>query len=121
MKKQSCCQKLTVEESHNENPIYSGTDGQLLETNKAGFLGNRDLLDTPFSAITYTDKFIKDQQATDVTDIISATDASVHSSHTSGESRESYSIRGFTSSSNDVTVNGLVGMAPLFSQRYGNV
>ncbi|MBJ7539337.1 TonB-dependent receptor [Marinomonas transparens] len=106
--------EITVEGAREENPIYSATDGQILETNHAGFLGNKDALDTPFSAISYTDKFIEDQQATDITDIISATDASIHSNNISGESRESYSIRGFTSDSNDVTVNGLTGMAPHF-------
>lgn len=106
--------KLIIEGENAKKPVYSGTDGQVLETNHAGFLGSKDALDTPFSAISYTDKFIEDQQAQDVTDIISATDASVHSSHTSGESRESYSIRGFTSNSNDVTVNGLAGMAPFY-------
>ena len=97
-----------------KKPVYAGTDGQVLETNHAGFLGDKDALDTPFSAISYTDKFAKDQQAKDISDIISATDPSVHSSNTSGESRESYSIRGFTSNSNDATVNGLTGMAPYY-------
>ncbi|MGO2511647.1 TonB-dependent receptor [Marinomonas polaris] len=106
--------EITVEDSREENPVYSGTDGQVLETNHAGFLGNKDSLDTPFSAISYTDKFIKDQQANDISDILSATDPAVHSTNTSGESRENYSIRGFTSDSNDATVNGLAGMAPYY-------
>ncbi|MDE8603625.1 TonB-dependent siderophore receptor [Marinomonas sp. RSW2] len=105
---------MTVEGEREGNPIYSGSDGQILETNRAGFLGGKDALDNPFSAISYTDKYIQDQQSNDISDVISATDPSVHSTNTSGESRESYSIRGFSFNSNDATVNGLVGMAPYY-------
>lgn len=103
---------ITVEAATEENPIYAG--GQVTYTNNMGFLGNKDFLETPFSAISYTDKFIADQQAIDITDVIAATDPSVYASGASGESLESYYIRGFASSSNDVTVNGLSGMAPYY-------
>lgn len=89
-------------------------DGKLTQGNHAGFLGIKDFLDTPFSAISYTNKFIVDQQATDITDIIAATDASVYSSGVGGQNLESYAIRGFSSNSNDMTVNGLSGMAPYY-------
>ena len=46
--------------------------------------------------------------------IIAATDPSVYTSGGSGENLESYYIRGFASNSNDVTVNGLTGMAPYY-------
>ena len=62
---------ITVVAERNDNPIYSG--GQVTYTNHAGFLGNKDFLETPFSAISYTDKFIEDQQATDITAVIAAT------------------------------------------------
>ena len=106
--------EITVEDSREKKPVYSGTDGQVLETNNAGFLGDKDALDNPFSAISYTDKYIQDQQSNDISDVISATDPSVHSTNTSGESRENYSIRGFSFNSNDATVNGLAGMAPYY-------
>ncbi|MGO2885189.1 TonB-dependent receptor [Psychrobacter celer] len=103
---------ITVEADVEENSNYAG--GQVTYTNNMGFLGNKDFLDTPFSAISYTDKFIADQQAVDITDVIAATDPAVYTSGASGESLESYYIRGFASSSNDVTVNGLTGMAPYY-------
>ncbi|NRA83550.1 MAG: TonB-dependent siderophore receptor [Gammaproteobacteria bacterium] len=104
--------KLTVSGEGDENSTYSA--GQLSYENNAGFLGIKDFLDTPFSAINYTNKFISDQQATDITDIIAATDPSVYSSGAGGQNLESYSIRGFASNSNDMTVNGLSGMAPYY-------
>ncbi|WP_010197429.1 TonB-dependent receptor [Psychrobacter sp. PAMC 21119] len=103
---------ITVEADVEENSNYAG--GQVTYTNNMGFLGNKDFLDTPFSAISYTDKFIADQQAVDITDVIAATDPAFYTSGASGESLESYYIRGFASSSNDVTVNGLTGMAPYY-------
>ena len=106
---------ISVNADRTEKPTYAGSNGQVLETNRAGFLGDKDALDTPFSAISYTDEYIKDIQANDISDIISATDPAVSTSRTSGESRESYSIRGFSSNSNDATVNGLTGMAPYYS------
>ena len=103
---------ITVTAERNDNPIYAG--GQVTSTNYVGFLGNKDFLDTPFSAISYTDKFIEDQQAIDITDVIAATDPAIYTSGAGGQSLESYYIRGFMSSSNDVTVNGLSGMAPYY-------
>lgn len=103
---------ITVVAERNDNPIYSG--GQVTYTNHAGFLGNKDFLETPFSAISYTDKFIEDQQATDITAVIAATDPAVFSSGVGGQNLESYSIRGFSSDIGDVTVDGLFGMAPYY-------
>ncbi|QUX95339.1 TonB-dependent siderophore receptor [Marinomonas sp. CT5] len=106
--------EITVEDSREKKPVYSGSNGQVLETSHTGFLGDKDTLDNPFNAISYTDKYIQDQQSNDISDVISATDPSVHNTNTSGESRESYSIRGFSFNSNDATVNGLAGMAPYY-------
>ncbi|ADZ91977.1 TonB-dependent receptor [Marinomonas mediterranea] len=105
---------LKVVSSKEKKPVYSGTDGQVLDSNHTGFLGDKDPLDTPFSAIGYTEKYIENIQANDISDVISTTDPAVYTSNTSGESRESYAIRGFTSNSNDATVNGLAGMAPYY-------
>ncbi len=92
-----------------EAPTYS--DGQVSTRSRAGFLGEKDFMETPFSTITYTDKFIADQQAQDIQSVISKTDPTVFTSGISGEALESYSIRGLSSSVTDVTVNGLPGMA----------
>lgn len=103
---------VTVVADPLDNPDYAG--GQVTSTNHAGFLGNKDYLETPFNAISYTEKFIKDKQATDITAVIADTDPSVYSSGVGGQNLESYNIRGFASSIGDVTVGGLFGMAPYY-------
>ncbi|ODP99483.1 ferric anguibactin receptor [Salinivibrio sp. SS3] len=112
--KSASMEVISIYGSQDKKPVYPGTDGQILETNRAGFLGDKYALDMPFSAISYTEKYIKDNQASDISAVISVTDPAVNISNNSGESRESYSIRGFSSNSNDATVNGLAGMAPYY-------
>lgn len=90
-------------------PTYSG--GQVATGGRMGFLGDKDFMKTPFSTITYTDKYIADQQAKDIQEVISKTDPTVFTSGIAGEALESYSIRGLPSDVGDVTVNGLAGMA----------
>lgn len=91
---------------------YGG--GQVASGGRVGFLGDKDFMDTPFSTIIYTDKFIEDLQARDISEVISKTDPSVFASGVPGESNESYSIRGFASDVGDVTINGLAGMAAYY-------
>lgn len=88
---------------------YSG--GQVTTRGRIGLLGDKDFMDTPFNTISYTEKFMADQQAKDISEVISKTDPTVFMSGIPGESNESYSIRGFRSAVGDVTVNGLAGMA----------
>lgn len=88
---------------------YAGE--QVATGGRMGFLGNKDFMETPYSTISYTEKFMVDQQATDIQEVIARTDATVFKSGIPGESNESYSIRGLPSSVGDVTVNGLAGMA----------
>lgn len=99
-------------EATSVNDTYAG--GQVTYSNRAGFLGNKDFMETPFNAISYTDRFIQDQQAQNITDVIAATDPSVFSNGVTGAWSENYSIRGFSSSTNDVTIGGLAGMAPYY-------
>lgn len=91
---------------------YAG--GQVSTGGRVGLLGDRDFMETPFSTISYTDKFIEDQQAKDITDVISKTDPAVFSNGVSGAWSENYSIRGFSSNSTDVSFGGLFGMAPYY-------
>ncbi len=90
-------------------PTYAG--GQVATGGRMGFLGDKDFMETPFSTVTYTEKFIADQQAQDIQSVISKTDPTVFTSGIAGEALESYSIRGLPSDVGDVTVNGLPGMA----------
>jgi iron complex outermembrane receptor protein len=92
-------------------PIVPYAGGQVSSGGRMGFLGDKDFMETPFSTITYTDKFIEDQQAKDISEVISRTDPTVFTSGIAGEALESYSIRGLPSDVGDVTINGLPGMA----------
>lgn len=99
-------------EATSVNDTYAG--GQVTYSNRAGFLGNKDFMETPFNAISYTDRFIQDQQAQTIADVIAATDPSVFSNGVTSAWSESYSIRGFNSSTTDTTFDGLAGMAPYY-------
>lgn len=93
-------------------PAYSG--GQVATGGRVGLLGNKDFMETPFSTINYTEKFIQDAQAQNISEVISATDPTVFSSGMRGTYSENYSIRGFNSNINDVSIGGLYGMAPYY-------
>lgn len=93
-------------------PSYAG--GQVATGSRVGLLGNKDFMETPFSTISYTEKYIADRQAKNITQVIAATDPAVFSNGLTGTFSENYSIRGFASSISDVTVGGLFGMAPFY-------
>lgn len=99
-------------EATSVNDTYAGD--QVTYSNRAGFLGNKDFMETPFNAISYTDRFVQDQQAQTIADVIAATDPGVFSNGVTSAWSESYSIRGFNSSTTDTTFDGLAGMAPYY-------
>jgi len=96
------------------SPIEHYPGGQIATGSRIGMLGDKDFMETPFSTVSYTDKFIADIQAREISDVISAADPTIFNSGMRGEFRDSYSIRGFASNSNDVQFNGLHGMAPFY-------
>lgn len=102
--------KITVQ-GQEGGAVQAYPGGQVTTGGRVGLLGVKDFMETPFNTISYTDKFIEDLQATDISEVISKTDPSVFTSGIPGESNESYSIRGFRSDVGDVTINGLAGMA----------
>lgn len=91
---------------------YAG--GQVASGGRVGFLGDKDFMETPFNTISYTDKFIEDRQARDITDVIAAADPTVFSSGMTGIIGENYSIRGFSSNIGDVAFGGLYGISPYY-------
>lgn len=91
---------------------YAGD--QVAYGGRVGLLGNKDFMETPFSTISYTEKFIADRQAKNITEVIAATDPAVYSNGLTGTYSENYSIRGFASSISDVSIGGLFGMAPYY-------
>lgn len=93
-------------------PVYAG--GQVATGGRIGLLGNKDLMETPFSTLSYTEQYVQDLQARDITDVIAATDPSVFTNGVKNTHSESYAIRGFSTSPSDMTVEGLFGMAPFY-------
>ena len=94
------------------NTTYPG--GSVAKNSRIGFLGNKTAMETPFNTVSYTNKFVEDSQARNVTDVIAATDPSVFTNGAIGGWSENYYIRGFQSDTNDMSMNGLFGIAPYY-------
>lgn len=86
-------------------------DGKLAKEAKLGTLGNKSVIDTPFSVTTYTAKTISDNQAATVSEVLK-NDPSIRETTNSGHLNENIQIRGFSVGFEDYNINGLYGMAP---------
>ncbi|RAR86229.1 iron complex outermembrane receptor protein [Paracidovorax anthurii] len=91
------------------SPAYPG--GQVARGGRAGILGTRDGMETPFSITSYTNELIQDKQAKSVGDVLQ-NDAGVRVARGFGNFQESYFIRGFILGSDDTAYNGLYGLLP---------
>jgi len=91
------------------SPAFAG--GQVARGGRAGILGTRDNMDTPFSITSYTNELIQDRQARSVGDVLQ-NDPTVRVARGFGNFQESYFIRGFILTSDDVAYNGLYGLLP---------
>lgn len=90
-------------------PAYAG--GQVARGGRAGILGTRDAMETPFSITSYTNELIQDRQARSVGEVLQ-NDPGVRVARGFGNFQESYFIRGFVLSSDDVAYNGLYSLLP---------
>ena len=88
---------------------YAG--GQVAADNRVGLLGNKPFLETPFNTVSYTEEYIEDRQAQDIGAVAGATNPSVYVP-SKRSLFETFYIRGFNTNANDITFNGLIGMAP---------
>ena len=91
---------------------YAG--GQVARGGRIGVLGNRDIMDTPFSVTSYTAKKIEDDQATTVADVV-AGDPSVRTSGQTGGMLDAFFIRGFPvgeGNLGEISFDGVYGVAP---------
>lgn len=93
-------------------PVQEG--GQVARGSRLGMMGNRDLMDTPFSTISYTSAYAANAQAHSVADVITRTDPAVFGNGATGMLLDSFSIRGFDVGNGDVTWGGLPGMMPQY-------
>ena len=91
-------------------PAYAG--GQIARGGKVGLLGNRDYMDTPFSETTYTQKYIQEQQARTLTDVL-AGDPTVRLGWPNGNVFDDrVMIRGILVLNPNYGLGGLYGIVP---------
>jgi iron complex outermembrane receptor protein len=90
-------------------PAYAG--GQVARGGRVGLLGNKDVMETPFSVTSYTSQVMEDQQARTLADVL-ANDPSVRAATGAGHGLENFNVRGFNVLQSDVAFNGLYGMSP---------
>ncbi len=91
---------------------YAG--GQVAKGGRLGILGNRDFMDAPFSATSYTAQKIEDQGAQTVASVMEA-DPSVRNTHSSNGMLDSFYIRGFPvgeGNFGEIAFDGVYGIAP---------
>lgn len=91
-------------------PPYAG--GQVARGARAGLLGNRDYMDTPYSITSYTEQTIRDQQASSITDVLTSSDPSVRTAIGSTNRYDAITIRGFRVDNEELLLNGLSGLVP---------
>jgi iron complex outermembrane receptor protein len=95
-------------------PAFAG--GQVAQGARLGMLGNTSTMKSPFNVTSYTDKFIRDQQAATGADAL-ILDPSVRSSHPTGGTVDSFNIRGFPineGNNGEFAFEGLYGIAPSY-------
>ncbi|WP_168735357.1 TonB-dependent receptor [Pseudothauera rhizosphaerae] len=93
-------------------PSYAG--GQVARGGRLGMLGNKDVMDTPFSMTSYTNQTIEDQQARTLVDVL-ANEPSIITGGKGGATNDFSAYRGFMNQALTASnsLNGLPGMAPM--------
>lgn len=86
-------------------------NGKLADKANLGALGNQKVIDTPFTVSEYTAKLISDQQAKTVGQVLK-NDASIRFTTNQGHLNENFKLRGFDVNHEDMSYNGLFGVAP---------
>lgn len=87
-------------------PMAPYAGGQVATGARIGALGNRSILDTPFSVTAYTNALIQNQQARTTADI-ALNDPSVRNDAPSFSERDAFFIRGFSVTNLDTAFDGL--------------
>jgi iron complex outermembrane recepter protein len=88
---------------------YAG--GQVARGSRLGLVGNRDIMDTPFSTIGLTAEFLQDIAARSLSQAL-VVDASVQLQQPTTQTFDAFNIRGFYTRPSDVTFDGLYGVGP---------
>jgi iron complex outermembrane receptor protein len=93
---------------------YAG--GQVAKGARLGILGDRDFMETPFSATAYTSQKIEDQGAQTVGEVMD-NDPSVRNTHSAAGMLDSFYIRGFPvgeGNFGEIAFDGVYGIAPTY-------
>jgi len=85
--------------------------GKLKKKATLNILGEKDVLDTPFTIRNYSDQAIQDAHAHTIVDVLKI-DPSIRTTTNSGHLNENFNIRGFNVNWDDLNLNGAYGMAP---------
>lgn len=86
-------------------------NGQLKQQTHLGPLGNKKIVDTPFTIAAYSEKLIQEQQAATVAEVLK-NDPSIRITTNQGHLNENFKIRGFDVNHEDMSYNGFYGVAP---------
>lgn len=107
--------KASTELSHlpgEPMPVYAG--GQVATGGRVGLLGNKSVMDTPYSITSYTRELIQNQQASTVADVV-ANDPSVRNINPRFGRFDQFTIRGFNLVNSEIAFNGLFGLVPTYT------
>ncbi|WP_028207273.1 TonB-dependent receptor [Paraburkholderia nodosa] len=91
---------------------YAG--GQVAKGARVGLLGNKNVMDTPFSVTSYTSKRIQDQEAATIADVLNK-DPSIRFTGQTGGVTDSFFIRGFPINEGNISefaFDGVYGVVP---------
>ncbi|MGE4323532.1 MAG: TonB-dependent siderophore receptor [Sphingobium sp.] len=90
-------------------PVHPG--GQVARGARIGLMGNVDVMDTPFTITSYTAEMIENQGARTIADVL-RNDSSVRFATPTGHPFENFRVRNFAVNQNEMTIDGLYGLAP---------
>lgn len=85
--------------------------GKLKTKAVLNILGEKDIIDTPFTIRNYSDQAIQDSHAHSIMDVLKI-DPSIRTTTNTGHLNENFNIRGFNVNWDDYNLNGAYGMAP---------
>lgn len=86
-------------------------NGALQKNTDLGPLGNKKIIDTPFSITSYSAQLIENQQANTAGEVLK-NDVSIRTTTNQGHLNENFKIRGFDVNHEDLNYNGFYGVAP---------
>lgn len=104
--------KASAEVRGKPMPVYAG--GQIASGGRVGILGDKSVMDTPYSVTNYTRELIQNQQASTVADVV-ANDPSVRNINPRFGRFDQFTIRGFNLVNSEIAFNGLYGLVPTYT------